>query len=241
MTLCNSANQVAYNPVIVAHKQKLPRAKAHQSAVEWTFPKAHRYWDASGSVIAGIEAAFPGLECKGLDERQGFRFEGEKGLSAATFFWNKASIMQVGLGDDALGTAAARFWDIVSTGLSVSSVQRFGHRSWLIFETESPQESLRWLEGLDVWRFGEMGNSQDIGTPKSAGIVLRTRLSTLSREMRLELNAGSVTWKAKEICGVLADVDLSMEAPDVTTDFGAAVDEDVQFLRESIDPFIRAK
>ena len=79
--------------------RELSELRFAQSVLEVRFPKTHTYWDVSGKAIESIEQRLPGLVCQHL-EPEGFRFTGipDRGLTSATFYWNKvtASIMDLG-------------------------------------------------------------------------------------------------------------------------------------------------
>lgn len=225
----------------MASSKRLPQPEHTQSTVEWRFARAHRYWDDCGKLIAAIEVEFPGLHCQALEEN-GFKFSGRsRGISAAMFYWDKASVSQGDIGDAGLPNATEGYWPLVQQWLGVDAPIRIGHRTWMRFETNTVKDAARWLEGLALWRGGEWG-ANDLGTPQSAGVVLRTRIEPVGRRMRLEVNAGTVTVNGRERHGVLVDVDLVVEAPDVMPT-GAAefIRWNLEFLRDRVIPVFRGR
>ncbi len=225
----------------MASKNRLPVPEHFQSVVEWRYARAHRYWDDCGKLVAAIEAEFPGLACEGL-ESQGFKFAGKsRGVSGAGFYWDKASIGQVALGDASIPDAAARFWPIVQAGLSILCPTRIGHRTWLLFPTDTPKEALCWLQGLAVWRFSSPEVSR-LGSPQTTGAVLRTRLEPGGRSMRVEFNAGTLSAGGRDRHGVIIDVDVVVEAPSaLPDDFADFVSWNLTFLRENVVPVFRTR
>jgi hypothetical protein len=226
----------------MSSKSRLPAPKVLQSLVEWTFPRAHRYWDDCGKLVAAIERSFSGLACQGLFQ-DGFRFVGQsKGVTAALFYWEKANIAQVGRGDAGLADAARQFWPLVKEGLSVTSTKRIGHRSTLCYETASPEDAIRFADGLTLVELSEPRQSL-LGTPVVAGTVLRTLLEVGGRRMRLEVNPGTMTVDGRPHHGLLVDVDISLEAdiPQTPSDTADFVAWNVQFLRESVSPLFRSR
>ena len=168
-------------------RSRLPAPKRFQSVLEWQYPRAHRYWDDCGKLIATVERTFPGLLCQGL-QQNGFHFVGQsKGITAAHFYWDKASISQVDLGDGALSRAATLYWPLVQEGLGISTVTRLGHRTWLCYETDSVATALKFLDGLGFIEAVGPG-AEKLGIPFAGGSVLRTKLN--GRGLRLEVNAG---------------------------------------------------
>lgn len=180
-------------------RNRLPEPKVLQSVVEWRYPRAHRYWDDCGKLIAKVERAFPGLVGQGL-QPDGFSFEGiSEGLTGAKFYWDKANVSQVERGDLGLPDAAAKFWRIVTDGLTLAEPTRLGHRSWLIFETPSLEMAARWLDGFSLWPFAE--GAEGMGHPLASGCVLRTRLEPDGRTARIEVNAGA-SWRCEKPLGL---------------------------------------
>lgn len=223
-------------------KNRFPAPKVLQSIVEWSFPRAHRYWDDCGKLITAIEGTFPNLVCQGL-QPDGFHFAGlSRGITAALFYWEKANVAQTGRGDAALSDAARQFWPVVMDGLGIVRTTRLGHRSFLCYETSSPEEAVRFAEGLTLVELtGE--KLSVLGAPVVAGTVIRTQLEVGGRRMRLEINPGTMAIDGKPHHGLLVDVDISLDAAwaDTSCDVAEFVAWNVQFLRESIGPLFRSR
>lgn len=215
-------------------RTRLPPATYVQSVVEWRFPKAHRYWDDCGKLIAQIEGAFSGLVCQGL-EKDGFKFQGRsRGITNAMFYWERASILQAGKVDRSLAEAVQPFWSIIQEGLTPGPVTRIGQRTWLIYEAMSVDEAIRMLSGRSLWHFEE-GAASSLGIAQNNGIVLRTVIEPSGRRMRLEVGTGSVTIQSKERTGILVDVDLVIEHPaPIPTDYRTFTESNLRLLRETI-------
>ena len=225
----------------MASRHRLPAPEHFQSVVEWRYARAHRYWDDCGKLIGAVEAEFPGLVCGGL-QPEGFKFSGRsKGMTAALFYWDKASISQVGQGDASVPEAAARYWPIVRDVLGITGPTRVGHRTWMCFETDTPKHALRWLEGLAFWQFAGHEESA-LGTPQARGSVFRTTLEPGGRRVRVEIEVGTITINHRERHGVIVNVDIVAEAPGlVPDDVAEFVRWNLGFLRESVTPIFRAR
>ncbi|MEP7308198.1 MAG: hypothetical protein ABJA98_22060 [Acidobacteriota bacterium] len=224
----------------MAHRNRLPEPKRFQSVVEWQFPRAHRYFDDCGKLIAVIEQAFPGLICQGMSP-DGFRFVGSShGITAAHFYWEKASVSQVGKGDAGLADATVRFWSLVQAGLGISSVSRLGHRTWLLYETNTQADANHWLSGFRFLAFDREGGDV-LGTPDAGGSVIRTKLEVGGRRLRLEVNAGTASINQKQVHGVFVDADIVLEPLDSTENLGEFVSWNGTFIRENIEPWFRGK
>lgn len=223
-------------------KSRLPEPKRLQSIVEWQYPRAHRYWDDCGKLITAVESAFPGIVCQGL-QADGFHFAGlSNGVTGGLFYWDKSFIMQIGRGDAGLSNAASVFWPLIQHGLGIQKINRLGHRTWLCYETANQQEALRWLSDF---RFVvlDRANPEALGAADAAGSVLRTKLEVGGRRLRLEVNAGTMSFERRETHGVIVDVDISINQ---LTD-ASSVDPDefvtwnTGFIRDSIEPMFRRK
>jgi hypothetical protein len=220
---------------------RLERPRRLHTVVEWRYPKAHRYWDDCGKLITEVESAFPGLKAQSLGS-DGFKFTGdERGITSANFYWEKAAIEQDGgQGDSWIGEAADLFWELVKDGLNISEVNRIGHRTFSLFETERPAVANRYLEERSIWHFSP--SSEALGTPISAGAVLRTVLPDSLRRLRLELQAGTMKARERSYHGVIADTDIVIEKPAaIPTTFRDFVEDNQTLIRESIDPILRGR
>ena len=190
--------------------------------------------------MAAIENQLPGLVCQGLNP-DGFRFEGDSsGITFGLFYWDKAFIGQTGCANASLVSGAARFWPLVESGLSIQNVNRIGHRTWLCFEMPK-RESLAWLSSFQFLTV--VGDTETpLGTPDATGAVFRSKLASDRRHLRLEVNGGTLTLGKSEVEGVIIDVDISVEKPDLRA---MSSDEFVRwnqrFIDDTIEPFFRGK
>jgi hypothetical protein len=220
---------------------RLPEPKRIQSVVEWQFPRAHRYWDDCGKLIAAIEKEFPRLKCEGLRD-DGFHFSGlSKGITGALFFWDKAFVVQAGQGDAGLAEASGQFWPLIETGLSVAAINRLGHRTFLLYEA-SPRDALAWLENF---RFVTLDRSDAertaLGVPDAPGTVLRTKLEPGGRRLRLELNTGTTRVERGDLHGVIVDIDIAVNTLDPPESVHDFIDSNIRFIRQRVEPLFRRK
>lgn len=223
-------------------KNRLPAPKVLQSVVEWSFPRAHRYWDDCGKLIGEIEKAFPSLVCQGL-QGDGFHFSGQsKGITTALFYWDKANIAQAGRGDASLADAARAFWPLVKNGLGISHTKRIGHRSFLVYETSSIEEAQRFAAGMPLVELSAR-DREVLGRPVTEGTVIRTSIEVGGRRLRVEVNAGAMIINTRSHHGLIVDVDISLDGAAIedVSDVGEFVDWNVQFLREDVGPLFRAR
>ena len=226
----------------MAPKDRL--AKHLQSVVEWKYERAHRYWDDCGKLISAIESAFPGLRCQGL-EPDGFGFVGKSGgLTAAKFYWDKATITQVNLGDTGLPDAAAKFWPLVREVLQIGATTFLGHRTWMVYETDSVKDAVRSIDSLRLWQL-LTPNAQGFGAPLAGGSVLRTQLEPGGRRLRLSVDAGTMAVDGKAHHGLIGDVDFVLQEPARVPVEPEAIKEfiewNLQFMRESVQPLFRVR
>lgn len=221
-------------------KVKLSPGKHLQSVVEWRYERAHRYWDDCGKLVTVIENEFPGLRCNSLQE-DGFKFAGDSGgINGASFYWNKATISQIGLGDARLAGAVGRFWPLVQKGLSIPEPAWIGHRTWICFEMSSPKDALRWLDKFSLWEFVHLDVAA-FGRPRAVGSVLRTEVEPGGRRLRLETSAGTMALPNQKHHGVIVDADIVVEESDqLPSDFREFVDWNLRFLLATVEPLFRA-
>jgi hypothetical protein len=224
----------------MSQKNRRP-PQAVQSIVEWRYAKAHRYWDDCGKLVTTIEAAFQGLVCEKLGPN-GFEFVGRSsGIDAAVFYWERASITQSGQGDHDLAAAAAQFWNLVSTGLGISSPpSRIGHRTWVLFHADSVRDAQRRLEAKQAhWSLGAMAKGW--GTPLAPGTTVRTAMEPNGRRLRLTVDSGTIAPKSGPgQHGVIVDADIVCELPrEIPSDVGEFVRSNISFLRDAVIPAFR--
>ena len=219
-------------------KGRLPEPKILQSAVEWRFAKAHRYWDDCGKLVSRIEEAFPGLVCQKLAET-GFVFEGSSaGITSCFFYWDKAGLTRAGEGNAMLPAAVETYWPLVRDGLGIERLTRVGHRSWLCFPTASPDEATRRLESVPVWQ--QTAAASSFGVPQAGGSVLRTKIEPNGRRLRLAVDAGTLTLHGQLNHGIIVDADIGVEEPnDMPESASELVARNISFLRESVAPAFR--
>ena len=74
----------------------------------------------------------------------------------------KANIAQAGRGDAELAESAKEFWGLVKAGLQIEQLTRVGHRTFIVYETSSPQEAIKSAAGLTAFDFKE---GVDLGAP----------------------------------------------------------------------------
>lgn len=225
-----------------SHK-RLPPAKHLQSVIEWRYPRAHRYWDDCGKLISAVEAAFPGLKCQGLGA-DGFTFAGPSaGLVEAKFYWDKARLVVVGQGQGQLPEASRRFWGVIADGLSIETRSFLGHRSFLCCELASVKEAVRWLDNQPpLWTFASTEGPR-LGTPQTAGSVLRTQIADGERRLRLDIQPGTISIKGEgDHHGIILDADIVVQAPNaLPQDVGDFVSWNLEFIRSTVAPLYRGK
>ncbi len=181
-----------------------------QSIVELRYPRAHRYWDVSGALIAKVEERIPQLRCRRLGE-EGFEFRGVpgSGISSALFFWERASVSTDMSGShDRFDAAAAEFFSLVIDGLGVETVRRLGNRYLYLFPNDQAQGL---LDERPLWRGSEAMAA--FGEPQSNGSIFRTQLPSFGRRLRLEIESGDGEVQGKSQMGVRLDVDFAREPP----------------------------
>jgi hypothetical protein len=213
----------------MAHK-RLPRPAPLQEILEWRYPRAHRYWDDCGKLIAEIERTFPGLECTGL-EPDGFKFKNERSGVSAAFYWDKSHFVSSQPGSG-FPEACVKFRDLIAEGLSVEKTIRVGHRIWAVYPMDT-RSAARILENAEVWGFADT-IAEALGTPSSQGVVLRSRLED-GRTLRLEVGVGAAAKGHINQTGVLVDVDIARDGEEETSfDLGEFLQWNQTFFRERL-------
>lgn len=226
-----------YDHFLVKAPGKLEDMVPIRGVLELRHPKAHRYWDVSGQLISQIEEALPGLTCQSL-EQGGFVFRGNAavGLSAATFFWNRASMEpDFAALENRFDSAAERFWRLVQSGLGITTITRVGNRYGYLFPTAAAEELVR---GMRLWEANE--RLSPFGVPSSEGVALRFKMAERPVRVRLEVDAGSTTVAGKEKEGVLLDIDFSMvEVSAADLDLGRFIRENQELVRTHLYRLLR--
>jgi hypothetical protein len=219
--------------------------KPVQTIVEWRYPKAHAYWDTAGKVMVEVESVFPGLGCK-EGERGGFQFDSSKDLSdlsSAEFYWNRASVTSHSGQLSRFVESCSRYWQIVQGRLGVDRFTRMGHRTTLLYETQSVADATLFLRNFSF--VVQANDALELGIPHTAGSVLRTSLEPGGRRVRIEPNAGTIENRhsRSKTPGVVVDVDISLEdVGDASVEVvNAFVQSNVIFLHQVVGPFFKLR
>lgn len=209
--------------------------------LEVRYPRAHKYWDASGALVQALEDGIPGLKCLTLGP-EGFEFKAPgTGTAASTFYWEHLRIQVDPLAPRADGgfeAFAKRFWKTVMEGLGLSELTRVGHRYGYLFPTP---EGTELLSELKVWDLSERLAS--FGTVDNKGVVLRTHLGNPERRLRLEFGDGRAVVGGKHRPGVLIDIDIFVDR-DLTAstfDLGQFLSWNLHFIKANLHKVLRTR
>lgn len=179
--------------------------------LEIRYPRAHAYWDRSGSLIAAIETAMPSLTCERLGPN-GFEFKGAEGcgVQSAVFYWDRVILNQEA--DGSFGpfeALAVGVWSKVSEAFDLQELTRVGNRYGYLFPTESSAAADHLLnECHAMWSLGDALGA--FGAPDAKGVALRTSLRQDNRRIRLEIATGDQSVRGKKRSGVTLDIDFSL-------------------------------
>lgn len=210
--------------------------RLHRSVLEVRYPKAHRYWDDCGKLIATLEQRLPGLTCARLSEN-GFQFEGtaETGVSRAVFFWDRA----IAEHDSTISSSkfidkAAVFWLVVAQGLDVEATTRVGNRYWLRLPAGPGDQAKEWMASRSIWRLDDRLRSW--GTPQQDSATLMTELRSENAGLRVQVGAGTIKDGDSEYAGVIVDADFHLlKAPSrAVFDPEAFMKKNHQFLKRNL-------
>jgi hypothetical protein len=211
-----------------------------QGVVEIRHPKAHRYWDDCGKLIAALERKLPGLVAQKLGPK-GFEFDGVEalGIAKAMFFWNRVEVTLAPQGAQSkFIESAVVFWETVRDGLSVEAIARLGHRLWVHLPQASLSEAEELLKSLPLWGFSgdRLGG---FGSPRNSGIVLRSKL-TDGRDVRLQVDSATMKLQdAPASPGALFDLDFTAAVPvALTADVGRFLQANYRFAKDNLPKLV---
>ena len=211
---------------------------AHRGVFEVKYPRAHKYWDVSGAVVARVERELPGLSCQALGDL-GFRFSpfAPLGVAMAAFYWDRV-LLEPNLETDqtVFQETCGRFWTIVRESFEVEKVSRLGNRyAYRFAGNEKPDQHLK---RLGLWR--AESSMVPFGDPMNEDLVLRFENEAIDRRIRLELGTSTRAERGTERGVVIMDIDFTPIKP-VSPDFDAVdfMGVNLSFLKTNLHQILR--